>query len=79
MPPTNGRLVERSKNIILEALGVSEEDAIKLLNKYGNIKRAFFGRLKGIVDVHMIQENLNRNQGNMRESLLDGIKLLTNN
>ncbi len=69
MMPTNGKLVERSKNILKEALGVSMDEAALLLEKYGNIKCALFGALTKIEDVNKVQEILTRHDGNMRESL----------
>lgn len=78
MMPTNGKLIERSKNIIVEGLGVTEEEAVALLKKYGNIKYALFAGLTGIEDVNKIQDILKRNLGNMRESLLEAQKELSN-
>lgn len=69
MRPTNDKLVERSKNIIIEGLGVSGEVAEKLLNKYGTIKYAMFSGITGIEDIAEIKKIFDRNQGNMRKAL----------
>lgn len=69
MMPTNGKLVSRSKNILVEALGITADEAGKLLEKYGNIKRALFGGITGMEDLDKIQEILDRNYGNIAESL----------
>lgn len=69
MMPTNEKLVERSKNILVEALGVTKDEAVNLLSKYGNMKRAIFGYLTGVEDKEYIDDILNKNHGNIQESL----------
>ncbi len=40
MMPTNNKLVKRGSLMIMEALGVNEKQAEKLLKKYGNVRKA---------------------------------------
>lgn len=69
MMPTNEKLVERSKNILVEAVGITRDEATNLLSKYGNMKCALFGYLTGIEDLDYINEILNKNYGNIQEAL----------
>ena len=69
MMPTNEKVQERCKNVLIEALDVTYEEASLLLDKYGSMKYAIFSKLSGIEDIEEIKRLLSLTKGNIRESL----------
>lgn len=69
MQVTNEKIVSRSKNVLVEALGISKEEAEILLDKYGNIKYALFGAISKIDDKDKVQAILDKYKGNIKEAL----------
>ena len=68
---TNEKLIERSKRIIVEATGVSYDDAATLLNKFGSVKKAIFSVLSGTSDIDKVNYYLDKNKGHIRKALED--------
>ena len=72
--PTNEKLVFRSYKIISEATGLSTDDAMIKLNEYKSIKKVIFSELSGIKDIKKINYYLDKNNGHIRNALLDARK-----
>ena len=69
--PTNKKLVERSKGIIMEATGVSAEVAEEYYHEADqNVKLAIMQILTG-TDVATASKLLAEHQGNIREAIQD--------
>lgn len=66
---TNEKLVKRAQNIVVEATGVSFEEAQKYINEYGTVKRAIFAILSGIKDKNMVTKILDDHKGHLRKAL----------
>jgi len=67
--PTNQKLVARAHNIIATATGVTKEEAEKMYNKYGNVKKAIFATLSGVEDPKEVEEYLDKAKGHIRNAL----------
>lgn len=67
--PTNQKLVARAHNIIATATGVTKEEAEKMYNKYGNVKKAIFATLSGVEDLKEVEEYLDKAKGHIRNAL----------
>lgn len=68
--PTNKKLIQRQKNIVMEATGVSEEEAKKALTQAEkNCKLAIFKILSGL-DIREAKKLLKEGNGYIREALL---------
>jgi len=66
---TNEKIVERSKNVLVEALGISMEEAALLIEKYGDIKCALLGALSENDDVDKVKKIMKETNGNIRKAL----------
>jgi len=67
---TNKKLIERSKSIVMEATGITEEEAIIRLEKAEyDAKLAIFYTLSGIEDIVQAKKILGDNNGYIREAL----------
>jgi len=69
MRVTNEKIVERSKNVLVEALSIEKTEAEKLLNKYGCIKYALVGSISGIDDADIVKDIVDGVNGNIKEAL----------
>lgn len=67
--PTNKKLVSRAHNIIVQATGVSVEEAETYFNKYGSVKKALFAILSGVDDNEEVNNYLNEAKGHIRNAL----------
>ena len=68
---TNSKLVQRQKNIVMEATGCSQEQAIQALAQSGNhCKTAILMLLSGL-DAQTAQHKLNKHNGFIRHALDD--------
>lgn len=74
MMVTNSKITERAKNVVVEGLGVSYEEAEMMLKKYGTIKYALFSGVTGLTDLDKIKKILDKHQGNFKESVEYAIK-----
>lgn len=66
---TNEKLIKRSQNIIVQATGVSFEEAESAINKFGSIKKALFSIITGIKDVSIIEKTLDEADGHLSNAL----------
>jgi len=66
---TNEKLVKRGRSIIMQATGVSEEEAQENINKFGSVKKALFAILSGINDKEIVEKELLKAKGNIRVAL----------
>lgn len=66
---SNDKLISRAQKIVTEVTGVSPEIALDYLKKYNSVKYAIFAIMSKIEDKEKISELLERNHGNIRESL----------
>ncbi len=67
--PTNEKLRQRAKNIIVEATGASEKEAEKALrDQEGNTKAAIFQLITG-VNPNEAKKHLNQNNGKLKEAI----------
>jgi N-acetylmuramic acid 6-phosphate etherase len=68
---TNSKLVERQKNIVMEATGCTQEEASQALNESGShCKTAILILLSGL-DAQTAKQKLNKHNGFIRHALLD--------
>lgn len=66
---TNAKLVSRAIRIITDITDVDVVVARTYLQKYNSVKHAIFAIMSGIEDLDEIDEILDENKGNIRESL----------
>jgi len=66
---TNEKLVKRAQNIVVEATGVTFEEAQKYINEYGTVKKAIFSILSGIEDKNEVSKILDEHKGHLRNAL----------
>ena len=71
LKPTNEKLVARSHKILMDALSISKEEAISLLNRFRSVKNAIFAFLTGIDNLNDVEERLAKTGGNIREAIKD--------
>lgn len=69
MQATNEKVSVRCSNVLVEALGISIEDATSLINKYGNIKYALFSYLSKIEDREEVIKLVEKENGNIYKAL----------
>ncbi len=67
--PTNLKLIERSKRIIMEATGVEEDTAIKYLEETDYDVKLSILMIKGEIDRDTAKELLNKTDGHIRKAL----------
>ena len=67
--PTNEKLRSRAINILITASGITEEEAIKKINKFGTVKKALAAVLSGVDDIDAINDALDRNKGHIRKAI----------
>lgn len=67
--PTNLKLIERSKRIIMEATGVEEDTATKYLEKTDYDVKLSILMIKGEIDGDTAKELLNKTDGHIRKAL----------
>jgi len=67
--PTNEKLKSRARNILVQAAGVSFEEASEYIDEYGTVKKALFSLLSGIKDKEKVESYLNKTKGNIHKSL----------
>ena len=66
---TNEKLVKRGRSILMEATGVSEEEAKEKIDKFGTVKKALFAILANIDDKEEVDEKIKKAKGNIRVAL----------
>ena len=71
LKPTNDKLVARSHKILMDALNITNEEAIELLNKFRSVKSAIFAFLTGIDNINEVEARLAKTGGNIREAIKD--------
>ncbi|HHZ18288.1 MAG TPA: N-acetylmuramic acid 6-phosphate etherase [Acholeplasmataceae bacterium] len=67
--PTNEKLVHRARNILVQAAGISYEEAVTSLEKYQTVKKALFSLLSGVEPLDAVEGYLERAKGNIRKAL----------
>ena len=67
MVPTNEKLLSRAASIITEVTTYSTEEAILKLKKYKTIKAVIVSYLTNIEDINLINELLEKNNGNINK------------
>ena len=67
MVPTNEKLLSRAASIITEVTTYSTEEAILKLKKYTTIKAVIVSYLTNIEDLNLINELLEKNNGNINK------------
>ncbi len=69
LQPTNQKLVSRSKMIVSELTGVSEEQAQFYINKFNSVKKAIFSIFTGLEDENKIDYYLTKEYGHLRNAI----------
>jgi len=71
---SNAKLIARATNIVIEITGASKEDAYNAVVKYNSAKKAIFSIVTGINDLKIIDEELTKANGKLRDALQNNIK-----
>ena len=66
---TNEKLVKRGRSILMNATGISEEEAKEKIDKFKTVKKALFAILSGIDDVEEVNDKMKKAKGNIRVAL----------
>lgn len=66
---TNEKLVKRGRSILMDATGISEEEAKEKIDKFKTVKKALFAILSGIDDVEEVNDKMKKAKGNIRVAL----------
>lgn len=66
---TNEKLRNRGRSIVMEATGVSEEEAQEAIDKFGSVKNAVFAILSGVDAKDEVDKQMKKAKGNIRVAL----------
>lgn len=66
---TNEKLRNRGRSIVMEATGVSEEEAQEAIDKFGSVKNAVFAILSGVDAKDEVDTQMKKAKGNIRVAL----------
>lgn len=67
--PTNEKLINRARNILVQAAGISYDEAVAYLEKYDTVKKALFSLLSGVESLAEVERYLDRAKGHIRKAL----------
>ena len=71
---TNEKLVARSHSIICELTGYSKEEAVNKLSEFKTIKKVLINYFTGVEDINLIDDALNKVNGNIRKAMKELVK-----
>lgn len=66
---TNEKLIKRGRSILMEATGISEDEASEKIAKFKTVKKALFATLAGIDDEKEVDEKMKKAKGNIKVAL----------